>query len=124
MANRRWNTNVGVKTNVVCQGAPPALARAGGGVPVGVSCVQVTCVVQVTAGAITLQPRVPFQRSFFSPLALAPFCFNPPKSRNVCESIGIRVDPVRKPIAPLAVVQFASVQEIALLAIPLVVPLG
>src|SRR4051812_17695651 len=126
MAKRRWNASEGVKTRVPCQAAPAAFARAGGAVPVGLSSVQVTWVVHVTAGAITLQARVPFQRSFFRPFPVPalPFCFSPPKSRKVCVSMGISVAPVRNPIAPVAVVQFASVQEIDLFAIPLVDPSG
>src|SRR5882724_414547 len=122
MAILRLITNDGVKITVVCHGAPPALARAGGGVPVGKTCVQVTCVVQA-APAGPLQASCPFQRSLFSP-GFTPPCFSPPKSMKVWESRATSVAPVRNPIAPVVVTQLASIQEMDLFATALVLPNG
>src|SRR5919201_1247808 len=100
--NLIWKGKNEMIVKVVCQMAPPAFARAVGGVPVGRSCVQVTCVVHgLVAGP--LHASLPCQRSFFSPFPDKPPLLFPPKRRNVVESTGTSVTPVLNPMPPLAV---------------------
>src|SRR5437764_9200539 len=91
-----------VNEKVVCQMAPPAFVRNVGGVPVGDSCVQVTCVVHAPVAG-PLHASFPCQRSFLSPLPNVPPLFEPPKRRKVVESTGTSVAPVLNPMPPVAV---------------------
>ena len=110
-----------VNEKVVCQMAPPAFVRALGGVPVGNSCVQVTCVVHAPVAG-PLHASLPCQRSFLSPLPDVPPLFEPPKRRYVVESTGTRVTPVLRPMPPLRVTKlpFGSLHGKAVFLVGLV----
>src|SRR5882724_820428 len=125
MASLRLKTKVNgneMMVRVVSQIAPPAFARAGGGVPVGESCVQVICVVHVAGATAAGQERVPRQRSFLTPFVPAgPFVRFPPKSSTVLGSTATTVMPVRKPMVPAGPVvrKFESAHETTLFCTPL-----